>query len=202
MPETPVGYLPDYRLDGGPLKFGKRRRVLVETAVSGREQRLLQGLPRRFWGYRTRQLTQDERQVLEAFLDSRYGEFGAFYFIDQAPQSLVAFNAGTAASGTSFVTPIKGFWYLGETPVAATYSGVTIGGAAKTVTATPNIGTGGEDRISWTGTAGGTVILNATFARVRVVARNASESLDVEYVPNIVDLLSKFPILITELVTP
>lgn len=202
MAETPTGYLPDYRLDGSLLTLRKHHKTLIEEAISGRENRLVLGLPRRAWGYKTKSLDQDERKVIEDFLNARQGQYGAFYFFDQAPQTLAAYNAGTTSGSVeTFTLPLKGPWYLGETPAAATYTAVTVGGVAVTVTATPNIGTGGEDRISWTGAQSGAVLITASMVRLRIVARSATDDVDVGFIPGLAELRSQFPILITELIT-
>lgn len=200
MAEAPSGYFPDYKWQPVP-KLATRRTEEIETALSGREQRRLQGDPRLVLAGVTEILEPEDRRIVKAFLDSKDGRMDAFYLWHPVPESIVTYEAGTVAAATSLVVPWKGPWWEGDTPIAATVTAVTVDGdPAVDFAAEPDIGTGGEDRISWTGAMSGAVLVTAQLVRLRLVVRNDLEAIEEDFEKGTGDVAAAIPLRFIQLI--
>ena len=206
MAESPSGYFPDYLLAWSPPKYRRGYRTEIKRARTGRQVRREVGLPQRYWSADIFPLPEDDRYVVENFLHTKKGTYGAFYFFSSAPEKISSFSAGTVTAATSIVVPWKGPWWLlsdGRTPTyeASTIISITVGGTpAVSPTSTPNIGSGGEDRYNWTGSMTGEVIVTARHVRLRLVAHNATDDININFMGGVADAQALFPIAIEELI--
>lgn len=202
MAESPSTYFPDYRAQFG---YQSQRQYVTEilTARSGREQRRKANTnPRRLIAYNTIPLVQAARRAIADFLHARSGDFEPFYLFVPVPEDVSSLSVGTVSSATSLTLPLKGPWWINETPVESTLVSVTVGGGAVTdPMITPNIGTGGEDRLSWTGSASGAVVLTATSVRLRLTVRSAVPDVMQAFMPRVSDVYAVFPLRFMELVS-
>ena len=200
MPESPSGYFPDYKIQPVP-NYRKGYKVETQRALSGRRQSRVVGLPQRFLSMATVPLPQADRKVISDFLDSKQGSFAAFYLFHPVPEDVASFAAGSVTAATSITLPWKGPWWVGQTPMAATFVSATVGGAAPTSPVlTPNIGSGGEDRLSWTGAMTGAVLITATLVRLRLQVQNGSDDIDQNFDPLAADAFAIFPVSFLELI--
>lgn len=177
MAESPSGVFPDYRLAFDVSGFDDYRTELL-TARSGREQRRAFGSRRRRWTASSHVLTVAQRKVLLDFFVSKQGRYGAFYFWNPIPENLSGYACGTVSGSATFDIPVKGLWWKDETAVAASVSAVYVGGVSKAFTIAPNMGSNGEDRVTFNaGAQTGAVTVDASNARVRVTARFLEDTL-------------------------
>ncbi|HEX3110991.1 MAG TPA: hypothetical protein VHU41_17960 [Thermoanaerobaculia bacterium] len=205
MAETPVGVFPDYKIFGSePLQLYDEFNTEILQAPSGREQRILWQDDLRRWGGTLRPLQHADRKVVRDFLNAHKGRYASFYFWVPLPEDVADFDCGAlAAPATSITLPaIKGpWWLLDDGPVAAAaYSQVTVDNVPVDFTATPNIGTFGQDRINFGAPQSGAVKVTAVNARLLVVARNDTDSVQHALMLGVADVRTVHPIVIKELV--
>lgn len=201
MAESPSTYFPDFR-----VQWGLRRtlRFLTEQLEypSGRKVRR-QVYPA--GGYRhlatkSQWLIPADRQVLYDFFLARKGMLEAFWFFMPAPVTLVDYACGTVSGASTFIVPLKGPWYRGETAVAGTYTTVKVAGVSKAFTVTANIGAGGEDRITFTGGAQtGAVTVTGSLLRERITCQFEMDELSEEFLESYGPVNSAFDVQIGEL---
>jgi hypothetical protein len=173
----------------------------IQRARSGREQRRTVGLPQRTLSFDTIPLEQADRRAVFDFLASKSGSLSAFYLFNPIPESITSYAAGTVSSATSFTLPWKGPWWVNQTPVAATISAMTINGDAVTPTSvTPNVGSGGEDSVAWSGSKSGAVVITATLVRHRIQVRNYSDDITQDFLVGAADAHAIFPLRFLELI--
>jgi hypothetical protein len=176
MSESPVGLLPD-----GPMRLdvqgGRVYSTEIQTAIYGDEMRRKRTpVTRRRWAGSTLPLDEAGRKQLRDFFDANYGRWGSFYAYVTLPETLTAFPLGTVA-GTTLVVPMKGVWFAGTwltgtTPITATYTNVKVAGVSHAPSAiTANVGSHGEDQLTWSGAQAGAVTADIATGRERVVAR-------------------------------
>lgn len=202
MAESASTLFPDFSL-GLDLVGDDAFATSVIRAFNGREQRRarISNLPK--WAGTTPPLTAAQQKTLRDFFVARSGMLGAFYFWRPIPEDVTAYACGSVSAASTFTVPIKGQWWAAfgpATAVTATYSAVYVGGVSKAFTVTANVGTYGEDRITFNaGAQTGAVTVDATGARLRKVARFGSDELRRALMqPNAASLLS-IPIVIQEL---
>lgn len=199
MAETPSGYFPDYFISFDVQHLADHVTEII-SARNGREQRRplypVAGL-RRFSGS-MELLDQASRKEVWDFLQLQRGRLSSFYYFIHIPEQIASFDIGTVSGATSIVAPFKGIWFKGKTPVASTLSTILVGGVAPTSpVVTPNIGPGGEDRISWTGLMSGAVVVSGK-VRQRIVVRADRDTIQQAFRQNAADVLPIFSISLKE----
>lgn len=207
MSENPTTYFPDVLVQWG-MQFVKRHRTELIEYRSGREQRRAVFGATGFEVYSAKSdvLKQAIRALVYNHLDSMRGRYGAFYFWRPDPANYTNYAVGTVTAQSSIIVPFKGLWWaygmngVGMTAVAGSYSNVQVGGVSTTFTVTANIGTGGEDRINFTGgSQTGAVTVTGTSLRKRLTARYDMDEIPQTFLQDTVDVRAIFDIVIKEL---
>jgi hypothetical protein len=108
MPEVPVGYFPDVRVQWTP-EMSDEFETEIERARSGREQRRAvgptNGLMR--WGASSTPLKYADREIVRAFLKARRGRLTPFYFFNPIPERFTDVSAGSVTAATRLILPFK-----------------------------------------------------------------------------------------------
>lgn len=174
MPETPVGYLPDYNYQWD-IANNKAFSTLIQKYKSGREQRRkLQTVGLRSFYGSLASLSLSQREILWDFIDEHFGPFVAFYAFIPAPEQFTDWNIGTASSDTSWVIPVK----------SSTITQVKINDTPIGYTVSSGIGAGGEDRVNFIGGPyAGSIKISGT-GRIRIVSRFSNDMFDENFIPN------------------
>jgi hypothetical protein len=203
LSETPIGYFPDFTLQWGAKRV-RRRKTEIITYRGGSEQRRRQWLQSFDLFYaKTDALRAPDWATLETFNDTCEGSLQAFYYFRPDTKQFSNVLIGSVAAATGIVAPFKGQWFLGQTPIAGTYTQVLIGATLGTATpasftTTPNIGAGGEDRLNFASSSGN-VWVSGTWLRKRIVARFLEDDLNEEFMEEFNSLRSIADIVIKEL---
>lgn len=148
--ETSQGYFPDTIGVDWDYTVRRKRRVRIKESKTGLEQRK-NFFPLRFTdgtghkgGYlylegSTQFLSVDNRFIISDFIDQMEGNLKAFWIFRKDLDYFSNYDIGDVAGASTYLIPGK------ETIITV----VTVNDVGKTFTITPNIGTGGEDRINF-----------------------------------------------------
>jgi hypothetical protein len=203
MVEVPIGLFPDVILQWGTKRVRRRRNEIIEYRGGSEQRRRQWPGPLDLFYAKSDALRAADWKVLEDFNDLCEGSLQAFYYWRPDGKAFANYLVGSVAAATSIIVPFKGQWFINQAPFAATYTGCKIGATLGTAvavafTATPNIGANGEDRLNFASSTGN-VYVTCSYARLRIVARNAGDDLNEEYMEEINSLRSMADIVIKQL---
>lgn len=185
MPETPVGYFPDYDI-AWDIRIGRGYSTQITTSKSGKEQR------RRMFpapasdgtghagGYgftssSSADWTDLQRQAIFDFLDAKEGAYRSFYWFRRDKAYFTNYDVGSVAAAASIIIPFKD----------SVITTVTVADIGKAFTRIAFAGAGGEDQINFTAGIQTGIVRVTSFARERWIVRCTDDAITQAFKPNI-----------------